>query len=88
MVTSSYTTIVLTAAEGCYLTQANCDDIRAAIITERVYLANTDSPDNWREISAAEADSIKAEQERLLAQDEQQAAVDLQQQPQDDGVAD
>ena len=38
MVTSSYTTIVLTAAEGCYLTQANCDDIRAAIITERVYV--------------------------------------------------
>ena len=37
MVTSSYTTIVLTAAEGCYLTQAYCDDIRAAIITERVY---------------------------------------------------
>ena len=88
MVTSSYTTIVLTAAEGCYLTQANCDDIRAAIITERIYLANTDSPDNWREISAAEADDIKAQQTVLLAEDEQQAAADLQQQPQDDGVAD
>lgn len=88
MVTSSYTTIVLTAAEGCYLTQANCADIRAAIITERVYLANTDSPGNWREITAEQADNIKAEQERLLAEDEQQAAVDLQQQPQDDGVAD
>lgn len=81
MVTSSYTTIVLTAAEGCYLTQANCDDIRAAIITERVYLANTDSPDNWREISAAEADSIKAQQAALLAQDEQQAAEDPQEKP-------
>ena len=88
MVTSSYTTIVLTAAEGCYLTQANCEDIRAAVIAERVYLANTDSPDNWREITAEQADDIKAEQERLLAEDEQQAAVDLQQQPQDDGVAD
>ena len=54
MVTSSYTTIVLTAAEGCYLTQANCDDIRTAIITDRVYLAKSDSPDNWREITAAE----------------------------------
>lgn len=80
MVTSSYTTIVLTAAEGCYLTQANCDDIRAAIITERVYLANTDSPENWREITAAEADDIKAQQAALLAEDEQQAAVDVQQQ--------
>ena len=81
MVTSSYTTIVLTAAEGCYLTQADCDDIRAAIITERIYLANTDSPDNWREISAAEADSIKAEQERLVKEEEmeaQQAAEDEQ----------
>ena len=80
MVTSSYTTIVLTAAEGCYLTQASCDDIRAAVITDRVYLANTDSPDNWREITVAEADDIKAQQAALLAQDEQQAAVDLQQQ--------
>ena len=80
MVTSSYTTIVLTAAEGCYLTQANCDDIRAAIITERVYLANTDSPDNWREITAEEADAIKAQQAALLAEDEQQVAVDAQQQ--------
>lgn len=69
MVTSSYTTIVLTAAQGCYLTQANCADIRAAIITERVYLANTDSPDNWREISAEEADNIKAEQERLVKEE-------------------
>lgn len=80
MVTSSYTTIVLTAAGGCYLTQANCDDIRAAVITERVYLANTDSPENWREITAAEADDIKAQQAALLAQDEQQAAADTQQQ--------
>lgn len=69
MVTSSYTTIVLTAAQGCYLTQANCADIRTAIIAERVYLANTDSPDNWREISAEEADAIKAEQERLVKEE-------------------
>ena len=88
MVTSSYTTIVLTAAEGCYLTQANCDDIRTAIITDRVYLAKSDSPDNWREITAEQADDIKAQQAALLAEDEQQAAVDLQQQPQDAGVAD
>ena len=88
MVTSSYTTIVLTAAQGCYLTQANCADIRTAIITDRVYLAKSDSPDNWREITAAEADGIKAQQAALLAEDEQQVAVDLQQQPQDDGVAD
>ena len=88
MVTSSYTTIVLTAAEGCYLTQANCDDIRTAIITDRVYLANTDSPDNWREITAAEADSIKAEQERLVKEEmeAQQAAED--EQASGDGLAD
>lgn len=83
MVTSSYTTIVLTAAEGCYLTQANCEDIRAAVITERVYLAKSDSPDNWREITAAEADDIKAQQAALLAQDEQQAAADAQQNPEE-----
>lgn len=81
MVTSSYTTIVLTAAQGCYLTQANCADIRTAIITDSVYLAKSDSPDNWREISAAEADSIKAEQELLVKEEEmeaQQAAEDEQ----------
>ena len=71
MVTSSYTTIVLTAAEGCYLTQAYCEDIRAAVIAERVYLANTDIPDNWREITAAEAADIKAQQERMLKEEEE-----------------
>lgn len=83
METSSYTTIVLTAAQGCYLTQANCADIRTAIITDRVYLAKSDSPNNWREISAEEADDIKAQQAALLAEDEQQAAVDPQQNPEE-----
>lgn len=88
METSSYTTIVLTAAQGCYLTQANCADIRTAIITDRVYLAKSDSPDNWREITAEEADAIKAEQERLVKEEmeAQQAAED--EQASGDGLAD
>lgn len=65
MVTSTYTTIVLKASEGYMLTQANIS-IENAIITDKVYLAALDSPDNWKEITIEEADMIKQQQEVAL----------------------
>lgn len=57
-----YTTRVLEPDEGHLLTQAA--DIPAAerVVTARVYLAANDSPDAWREITAAEAQAIEAAQ--------------------------
>ena len=60
METTQYTTTVLTAAEGHKLTQAGEVDILARTITPKAFLAATDSPDNWREITDAEADALRA----------------------------
>lgn len=53
---------VLTTAGGMMLTQAGDVDMRDRIVTDRVYLAVNDDAGRWREITMAEADSIRAEQ--------------------------
>ena len=55
-----YTTIVLEASEGMTITNAAEVDIDKRTLTKRLYLAATDSPDNWREIPDAEADMLRA----------------------------
>lgn len=56
---------VIKPSDGYLLTQANDVEIQNRVFSDKVFLAVTDSPENWREISIAEADAIKAEQERL-----------------------
>lgn len=57
--------------EGNFLTQASDVDIQNRIITDKVFLAVNDTPENWMEITAEDAKVIKEEQE-LLAEQEQQ----------------
>ena len=75
METTQYTTTVLTAAEGHKLTQAGEVDILARTITPKAFLAATDSPDNWREITDAEADALRAEIEAAAEREQSQAKV-------------
>lgn len=59
---TSFTTIILTAARGKYLTQATQDiNIQERVIGTQIALGSNDSPDNWCEISKAD----KEEFERL-----------------------
>lgn len=59
---TSFTTIILTAARGKYLTQASQDiDIKERVIATKVALGSNDSSDNWCEITAED----KEEFERL-----------------------
>lgn len=60
---------VIKPTEGYLLTQANDVEIQNRVFSDKVFLAVTDSIENWKEISIEEADAIKAEQERL-AQEE------------------
>lgn len=65
MTQEQYTTQVriLNADEGMMLTQADENiEIRNRIISDRVYLADTDTPESWKEITREEADRIEAEQ--------------------------
>lgn len=56
---------VLIPSKGYMLTQAFDVEITNRVVSEKVYLAVTDEPSNWKEITIEEADAIKAEQERL-----------------------
>lgn len=60
---------VIKPTEGYLLTQASDVEIINRVFSDKVFLAVTDSPENWKEITIAEAEQIKAEQERL-AQEE------------------
>lgn len=62
METTQYITTVLMASEGHKLTEAADVDIIARTVTPKVFLAATDTPDNWREITDDEAEAIQAEQ--------------------------
>ena len=58
----TYTTTILTAEEGHFLTQANVENIENAVVSDKVFLASNDSPENWKEITEEEANSIKEAQ--------------------------
>lgn len=60
---------VLIPSKGYMLTQAFDVEITNRVVSEKVYLAVTDEPSNWKEITIEEADAIKAEQERLAEEE-------------------
>lgn len=63
MIQTSYTTRVLEASEGYTLTQSADVPLLERILVKKVYLAVNDSPENWTEITDAEADEIRRQQE-------------------------
>lgn len=73
METTQYTTTVLTASEGHKLTEAGAVDILSRTITPQVYLATSDLAANWREITDAEADSLRSKQDAARREAEKAA---------------
>lgn len=57
---------VLIPSEGYMLTQAFEVEISNRVVSDKVYLAVTDEPSNWKDITKDEAEKIKAEQEKLV----------------------
>lgn len=57
MITEKVT--VLKAEEGFYLTNGQ-------VFGKVVYLADTDSPDNWHEVTEAEKEQAEAEQSEIM----------------------
>lgn len=54
---------VLRPTEGHKLTQATEVAIEKRVISDKVFLGVNDCPENWKEITDAEAEAVKAEQE-------------------------
>jgi hypothetical protein len=68
---SNYTVQIIEPNEGFTLTQSAEVDVKARIFSKKIYLAVNDSPDNWKEITDAEAEELQAEQERLFKEEEE-----------------
>jgi hypothetical protein len=68
---SNYTVQIIEPNEGFTLTQSAEVDVKSRIFSKKIYLAVNDSPDNWKEITDAEAEELQAEQERLFKEEEE-----------------
>lgn len=63
MKTSNITIRVIEPSEGYYLTQRERKEGESIILSKKVILSALDSPDNWVEISEAEGDALREEEE-------------------------
>lgn len=66
---SNYTVQIIEPSEGYTLTQSKDVEVQDRILSKKIFLAVNDSPDNWKEITNAEAEAIKAEQDRLAEEE-------------------
>lgn len=67
---------ILKPNEGCLLTQSADVDVKERVFSEEIWLASTDSADNWKDITIEEADKIKNKQEAAMA--ERQASEQIE----------
>ena len=56
---------ILKPNEGCVLTQSADVDLQNRVFSDEIWLAATDSPENWKDISIEEAEQLKQQQEEL-----------------------
>lgn len=56
---------ILKPNTGCVLTQSADVELQNRVFSEEIWLAATDSPENWKDISTEEAEAIKKQQEEL-----------------------
>lgn len=69
MKNSSYTVQIIEPNDGYTLTQSADVEVKERIFSKKIYLAVNDSASNWKEITDAEADALR-EQQEILAKEE------------------
>ena len=65
MIQSNYTVRIIEPSEGFTLTQSADIDLENRTLSKKVFLAVNDDPSNWKEITDAEADEIRSQQEAI-----------------------
>ena len=70
---------ILRPNEGCLLTQSADVDVKERIFSEEIWLASTDSADNWKDITIEEADKIREEHEAAIAEKQALNKIDIEQ---------
>lgn len=71
MQSEQFTTIVIKADEGKFLTQVADIDIRERIVASVVAIGKNDSASNWQEINATQAKHYRDAQEEARNDDEE-----------------
>ena len=61
---------ILKPNAGCVLTQSADVDLQNRVFSEEIWLASTDAPENWKDISIEEAEHIKKQQEELISNEQ------------------
>ena len=56
---------ILKPNAGCVLTQSADVELQNRVFSEEIWLAATDSPENWKDISIEEAEALKRQQDEL-----------------------
>ena len=56
---------VLKPNNGCLLTQSADVELQNRVFSDEIWLATTDSPENWKDITIEEAEALKKQQEEL-----------------------
>ena len=56
---------ILKPNAGCVLTQSAEVELQNRVFSEEIWLAATDAPENWKDISIEEAENLKKQQEEL-----------------------
>lgn len=59
---------ILKPNAGCLLTQSADIELQNRVFSEELWLASTDSPNNWKDIPLADAESLKKQQEEIQSQ--------------------
>lgn len=57
---------ILKPNEGCVLTQSAEVELQNRVFSEEIWLAATDAPENWKDITIEEAEQLKQQQEELI----------------------
>ena len=61
---------ILKPNAGCLLTQSADVELQNRVFSEEIWLATTDSSDNWKDIIIEEAEQIKKQQEELISNEQ------------------
>lgn len=72
MITTTYSVRILQPSEGFTLTQNKEVDIKERIFSNAVYLAKTDTPSSWKEITNEVAEVLKEEQRIAFEKEEEE----------------
>lgn len=78
MVISNYTTRVLEASEGFFLTQTGDVELQDRVITKKVFLATTAKKEDWKEISKNEGEALLKQKEELRKNKRAEVAASIE----------